>query len=242
MFQTVLYEKRDAIGVVSLNRPRQLNAFNIQMRDDLWEVLSAIRQDDEVRAVVLRGEGERGFCSGADLTEFGTTPSRVVAREARYARDVWTSLRALSVPVVAALHGYVIGSGIELAMHCDLRIASEDAVFSLPEVALGMLPFAGGTQTVARATGRARVLDLLLTGRRIDAAEALSIGLVHRVVGRDRLGDEAMALARQLAEQPRSAIGAAKRAVAEGADLPLHNGLRLEGILVSSLITTIYSS
>ncbi len=242
MFQTVLYDKRDAIAVVSLNRPRQVNAFNVQMRDDMWEVLSAVKADDEVRAVVLRGEGERGFCSGADLTEFGTTPSRVIAREARYARDVWALLRSLPIPVVAALHGHVIGSGIEMAMCCDLRIASEDAVFSLPEVGLGMLPFAGGSQTVARAIGQANALDLLLTGRRIGARDACDIGLVHRVTARQELSDAAMSQAQEMAERPRLALAAAKTAVMQGADLDLRSGLRLEEILVASLITTIYGS
>lgn len=228
MFDSVNFEMQGQIALVSLNRPAQINAFNVQMRDDLWDVMNALHEDDNVRVVILRGEGEKGFCAGADLTEFGTTPSRVIAREARDARDVWTRIRALPVPVIAVLHGYVIGSGVEMALCCDVRIASEDAVFSLPEVPLGMIPFAGGSQTLPRAVGRTRALDLLLTGRRGDASEALSMGLVHRTVSRDSLMDIAYEQAEAFLKLSPSALADAKKAVTQGADLPLQDGLRVE--------------
>src|SRR5205085_1074147 len=129
-FQTVLFEKRDDIAWVTLNRPEVLNAYNVRMRDELYEVLTAVRDDDEVRALVLRGAG-RAFCAGADLTEFGSAPSATRARAIRFARDVWQLLYELPVPTVASLHGYVFGSGLEMSLFCDLRIASESTVFAM---------------------------------------------------------------------------------------------------------------
>src|SRR5205807_10412247 len=131
----------------------------------------------EVRVVVLRGAG-RAFCAGADLTEFGTAPSPTAARRIRFARDVWSLLGHLAVPSIAALHGYVFGSGLEMALFCDLRIAAEGTEFAMPEVQRGLIPAAGGTQTLPRAVGVGPALDLLLTGRRFDAAEASRLGII----------------------------------------------------------------
>jgi enoyl-CoA hydratase/carnithine racemase len=171
-FKTLIYEKKDAIGSVTINRPKALNAYNIQMRDDLYEVLCAIKDDSEVNAVILKGSGDKAFCAGADLSEFLTAPSPVIARQVRFQRDVWGLFLSIPQPVIAALHGYVLGSGIEIALCCDIRIASEDAVFGLPEVGLGIIPAAGGTQTLPRAIGRARALEMLLTNRWINSEEA----------------------------------------------------------------------
>ena len=181
-FETIILSKSGDVAEIALNRPRVLNAYNMQMRDDMSQALEAVQDDPDVRCVLLRGEGDRAFCTGADLTEFGTAPSRVIARQVRWERDVWGQFLSLDKPIVAALHGYVIGSGIEMAMLCDIRIASEDAVFGLPEAALGMLPAAGGTQTIPRTVGRSRALEALLGNERMDAAKSLEIGLVHRVV------------------------------------------------------------
>ncbi|MCH7481616.1 MAG: enoyl-CoA hydratase/isomerase family protein, partial [Chloroflexi bacterium] len=126
---TVLFEKRGDIAVVTLNRPDALNAFSVRMRDELWEVLGAVRDDPDVRGMLLQGAGERAFCAGADLTEFGTAPSQAVARTVRWERDVWGLLLGLPKPTVAALHGYCLGSGLEMAVLCDLRVAADDAVF-----------------------------------------------------------------------------------------------------------------
>ena len=227
-FETLLFHKEEGVAHITLDRPHVLNAYNTQMRDDLWLALEAVRDDPEVGAAVLAGAGERGFCAGADLTEFGGAPSQAVARKVRYERDVWGLLLSLRVPVVAALHGYVLGAGLEMALLCDLRIASDDAEFGLPEAALGMAPAAGGSQTLPRIAGVPAALDLLLSARRIDAGEALRLGLVHRVVPRERLRAEATALAERLAASPRSAMAALKEAVHRGADLPIVEALALE--------------
>ena len=144
-FPTLLYEKCGAVARISLNRPRVLNAYNIQMRDDLSQALAAVADDPDVRTLLITGEG-RGFCAGADLTEFGTAPSQIVARRVRWQRDVWGQVLNLHKPVVAAIHGYCIGSGLEIALLCDLRIAADDAVFSMPEVHLGMIPAAAAAK------------------------------------------------------------------------------------------------
>lgn len=233
-FETVLYEKRDSAAWVTLNRPDVLNAYNLRMRDELYEVFSAVRDDREVRALVLRGAGQ-AFCAGADLTEFGTAPSPTAARRIRFARDVWFVLIGLEVPSVAALHGYVFGSGLEMALSCDLRVAAKGTQFSMPEVRLGMIPAAGGTQTLPRTAGQGPALELLLTGRRFDADQALRSRIVSRVVPQERLAAETESMATELAALDQRAVRAARRAVREGADLPFEQGLRLEWRLASAL-------
>src|SRR5439155_17388285 len=180
-FATIMYEVVDGVAWVTLNRPQVLNAYNMQMRDDLAEVLAAVRDDSEVRVVVLRGAG-RAFCAGADLTEFGTAPSPTAARALRFARDPWALLQTLPVPSIAALHGFTFGSGLEMALFCDLRVAADDVELAMPEVGWGLMPAAGGTQTLPRSCGLSRTLELTLTGRRIRADEAMRLGLVSQVV------------------------------------------------------------
>ena len=232
---TVLFEKRGDIAVVTLNRPDALNAFSVRMRDELWEVLGAVRDDPDVRGMLLQGAGERAFCAGADLTEFGTAPSQAVARTVRWERDVWGLLLGLPKPTVAALHGYCLGSGLEMAALCDLRVAADDAVFGMPEAGLGLVPAAGGTQLLPRLLGPGRALDLLLSGRRFGADEALEYGLVTQVVARSELRGAATALLQRVLRAPGRALAAAKRALAEGADVPLASALDLERRLAAGL-------
>ncbi|RLC96050.1 MAG: hypothetical protein DRI40_04280 [Chloroflexi bacterium] len=236
-FQTIIYEKRDGIGQVTLNRPQVLNIYNLQMRDDLYQVLAAISDDPEVRVVVFKGAGERAFCAGADLSEFLTAPSPVIARQVRWERDVWGLFLNLPQPAIAALHGFVLGSGIEMALCCDLRIAAEDVRLGLPEASLGIIPAAGGTQTLPRTIGRARALDMLLTGHWLNAEEALAAGLVNRVVPRKDLLDVVMNVALEIAALSPSAVRCAKEAILRGGDLGLEEGLDMEGRLVSSLLS-----
>ena len=225
---TVLYTKERHVANLVLNRPGVINAYNIQMRDELFESLAAAKDDSDVRVLVLSGSGERGFCAGADLTEFGTAPSLAVARRVRWERDVWGLFLSIRKPMIAAVHGFVIGSGVEMACLCDVRIASDDAVFSMPEVALGMVPAAGGTQTLPRVVGVGAALELMLINRRVTASEAKDMGLVHRVVAGGDLMDTANSLARKLASRNPVVLSAAKSAVVDGLDLHLEDGLRLE--------------
>ncbi len=231
-FSTLLYEKDCPVAHISLNRPQALNAYNIQMRDDFSEALAAVRDDLDVRALLITGQG-RVFCAGADLTEFGTAPSQAVAREVRWQRDVWGQLLSLAKPVVVAVHGYCIGSGVEIALLGDLRIGAAGTIFAMPEVHLGMIPAAGGTQTLPRNLGRSDALELLLTGRRFDAQEALTMGLLTRVVPDGKLLEEAWRIAGHLAEVDADLLATAKACLLRGGDLPLAEALRLESRLAA---------
>jgi len=234
-FKTLIYEKSDSIAYVTLHRPQVLNIYNIQMRDDLYQVLQAIRDDPEVRVAIFKGAGEKAFCAGADLSEFLTAPSPVIARQVRFGRDVWGLFLSIPQPLIAAVHGYVLGSGIEIALCCDIRIASEDARFGLPEVGLGIIPAAGGTQTLPRIIGRGRALEMLLTNRWLTSAEAFQFGLVNRVVPKDKLLDTAGELAKKIASYDPKAVRNAKQAVVRGLDLSLAEGLYLEKMLASEV-------
>jgi enoyl-CoA hydratase len=230
-FETLIYEKKDGIATVSLNRPEALNVYNIQMRDDLYEVLGAIRDDDEVRVGILKGAGDKAFCAGADLSEFLSAPPPVAARKIRFDRDVWRLFLSIPQPLIAALHGYVLGSGLEIALCCDMRIAAADTQFGLPEMGLGIIPAAGGTQTLPRAIGRSRALEMLLTNRWISGQQAFQFHLVNRLVPGEELLATTEKMARRIASFNPAAVRCAKQAVRRGMDMSLRDGLHLEKIL-----------
>jgi enoyl-CoA hydratase/carnithine racemase len=227
-FETIIYEVNDNIARITLNRPRALNAYSIKMRDELFEVLGAISDDPEIRVVLLKGAGEKAFCAGADLSEFLTAPPPVFARRARFDRDIWGRFLSIERPFIAALHGYVLGSGIEMSLCCDIRLCSADARFGLPEVTLGIIPAAGGSQTLPRMIGASSALDILLTGRWLDADEALRLKLVNRVVPREELHNRAEELAHYLARLDPAVLSRAKQAVTRGLEVSLDKGLQLE--------------
>jgi enoyl-CoA hydratase/carnithine racemase len=226
--QTILWEKSDGIAWITLNRPGNLNVYSVRMRDELYETLTVLRDDDEIRVAVFTGAGNKAFCAGADLSEFLTASSPMSARQSRWQRDIWGLLLKIPQPLIAALHGYVLGSGLEIALCCDLRFAADNCRFGLPETGLGIIPAAGGTQTVPRAIGRANALEMLLGNRWVDSTEAHRIGLVNRVVPAERLLTEVTALASRLATLPQETIRLAKRTVVEGLDMPLAAGLKHE--------------
>ena len=234
-FRTIIFEKVGSVAHLALNRPDLLNAYSVAMRDDFAEALHAVTEDEEIGALLITGRG-RAFCAGADLSEFGTAPSQVIARNARWQRDVWGQLISLDKPVVVAAHGYCIGSGVEILLLGDLRIAASDTVFAMPEVRLGMIPAAGGSQTLPANVGPSVALDLLYTGRRFAAAEAMARGIVSRVVEPDELEPAAWETARQLADLPPHCAAAMRTALRDGAELPLTDGLRLEQRLAATLL------
>jgi enoyl-CoA hydratase/carnithine racemase len=234
-FEVIIYEKENGTGYITLNRPQALNAYNIRMRDELYEVLGAVRDDPEVEVVILKGIGEKAFCAGADLTEFLTAPPPVFARRARFERDIWGRFLTIDKPFIAALHGYVLGSGIEMALCCDIRLATEDARFGLPEPGLGIIPAAGGSQTLPRTVGRAAALDMLMSGRWLTADEALKVKLVNRVVPRENLLPEAEKLVDRIKSYDNRAVRLVKQAVTRGLDLTLDEGLKLEKTLYRQL-------
>ena len=223
------------VAWITLDRPGRLNAIDLDMRDQLWDALTLLRDDASIRVAVFVGGGERAFSAGADVTEFGTAPSLMAARASRQERDLWGLMAALRIPLIAAIHGYAYGAGLELSMYCDLRVASADATFALPEVTLGYIPSAGGTQTVPRAIARSDALRMVTTGEPIAAAEAYAIGLVHAVVARGDLHATARRWAERLAAAPPAALRATKRAAVEGLDLPLAAGLALERRLAAAV-------
>ena len=234
-FETIIFEKRGSVAYATLDRPQVHNAVNLQMRDDLYQAVSAIRDDPDVRVAVFSGAGDRAFSSGADISEFGTAPSYIAARQARWERDLWGLFLSVTKPLIAAIQGYALGAGCEMSMCCDIRIASEDARLGLPEVTLGMIPAAGGTQLLPRTVLRGQALDIIYTGGTIDAQEAYRIGLVHKVVPRERLLAEAEAAAQKLAALDPLAVRCAKEAIVRGLNLSLVDGLALEKQL--SLLT-----
>jgi enoyl-CoA hydratase/carnithine racemase len=236
----VLYEKAgDGLAWITLNRPDVLNAINMRMRDDLWELMHAVRDDPDIRVVIFKGAGDRAFSAGADISEFGTAPSIHEARRARRERDLWGLMLSLDVVLIAAIQGYALGAGIELPMCCDIRIASEDAVMGLPEVSLGYIPSAGGTQTLPRHVPRGVALQMVLSGEPIDAQTALRHGLVQRVVPREQLYAEAEALARTIASRPHLATTLARRAVVDGGELSLEGGIALESKLAELALLSV---
>ncbi len=234
MSGTIIYEKTDGVARLTLNRPAVLNALNLEMRDELWDALRAFRDDPDARVLILRGAG-KAFSAGADISDFGTAPSYVESRRARRERDVWDLLLHLPKPTIAAAHGYALGAGCEMALLCDLRIAADDASFGLPEVSLGYIPSAGGTQTLPRTIPPGVAMQMILSGDSISAKEAYLVRLVHRVVPRDDLDAAAAGWARTLAERDPRALAFAKEAVVRGLDLSLADGLALEAALGEQL-------
>ena len=192
------------LATITLARPERLNAINMEMRDLLWTYLEACSDMPDVRVILFRGEG-RCFSAGADITEFGTAPSIIESRRARHERDVWGALLSHRCHTIAALHGYCYGAGLELPLCCDVRIASEDATFALPEVTLGYIPSAGGTQTLPRTIPPGAAAHMILSGEPITARAALRWGLVDEVVATGALTDAVDAAALRLLEAPQTA-------------------------------------
>jgi enoyl-CoA hydratase/carnithine racemase len=237
--EPVLMALHDGVAVVTLNRPAVGNAFNDAVRRQLPELLEQLDRDAACAAIVLTGAGERGFCVGADLKEQRVIGSSVQERR-RMLDNAWIDRVAqVSKPVIAAIHGYCLGGGLELALACDIRLAAPGSVFGLPETGLGLIPGGGGTQRLPRLVGLGRALDLMLTGDRIDADQALAMGLVSRLShDRASLLADALALATRIAARPPTASAYAKEAAKSGLEMELQAGLTLEKTLFSLLMST----
>ena len=237
-YATILYEAADGIATITLNRPEVHNAMNEPMRQELTRCFGDLATSDAARVVVVAGAGERAFSAGADIREFVEPQVPVRFRESRKRVDFRQAMDRCPQPIIAAIRGYALGGGLELALACDIRIASEDAQLGLTEVNLAIIPGGGGTQRLPRLVGRGRALEMILTGARIDAREALRIGLVERVVPPADVLAAARELARTLAEKAPVALRYAKEAVVKGLELSLADGHRLEGDLSTLLRTT----
>jgi enoyl-CoA hydratase len=229
MDDILLVEREGAVATITLNRPTVLNALNAALLERLEETLVAMSGDAALRAVIVTGSGERAFAAGADIAELAVLEGAASGEaKARAGQHVTQLLEALPVPVIAAINGFALGGGCELAMACDIRIACDTAKFGQPEVNLGVPPGYGGTQRTTRLLGRGAALYLCLTGETIDAAEALRIGLVQRVVPIGELLPEAKRIADLIASKAPLAVGATKRAIYDGAALSLTDALALE--------------
>ncbi|MCL6554297.1 MAG: enoyl-CoA hydratase/isomerase family protein [Firmicutes bacterium] len=231
----VLVERDGPVVVVTLHRPQVLNALSRETMDELVDALEAADRDDDVRCLVLTGS-DRAFAAGADVTEFvDATPVTMLTG---YRFQQWERIRHLSKPIIAAVRGYALGGGCELAMLCDMIVAGEGARFGQPEINIGLIPGAGGTQRLTRAVGKARAMEIVLTGRHVSAAEAYAMGLVTRVVPDEVVLDEARRLAHLIASKPPVAVRLAKEAVLKAFDTTLEVGLEHERRLFYLLFAT----
>ena len=223
--ELVRVERDGRVGVVLMNRPKQLNALSAELLGGVVDALTELDDDPEIRALVLGG-GERAFAAGADIAELAAATPITLYQARRL--DRFDAVRDLRTPLVAAVSGYCLGGGCELAMLCDLIVASETAQFGQPEINLGVLPGAGGTQRLTRAVGKALAMDMILTGRTISAREALAFGLVARVVAKEAWLDEAKRAAREIASKGPIAARLAKEAVDKAFEAPLAVGVEYE--------------
>jgi enoyl-CoA hydratase/carnithine racemase len=237
-YEAIGYDAGEAVGTITLNRPAVHNAMNETMRRELTRCFDALATDDAVRAIVVTGAGERAFSAGADIREFVAPLVPVQFREQRRRVDFRQAMERCPQPIIAAMNGLAFGGGLELALACDIRVAAADVQMGLTEVNLAIIPGGGGTQRLPRLVGRGKALEMILTGARIPADEALRIGLVERVVPTGEALKAANELARAIAAKAPVAVRYAKEAVVKGLELPLADGLRLEGDLSTLLRTT----
>lgn len=236
---TVLIERDGSIGRVILNRPSRINAIDDSMRQGLPEALRTLDADPDVRAIVIRGNGERGFCAGADIRE-ERSPETPVEAHRRMRDEAWIeSFERLTTPTIAAIHGVCMGGGFELALACDIRMAAANAVFALPESGLGLIPGAGGTQRLPRLIGIGPALDLMLSNDRIDASEAKRLNVVTRLHDTvEELYAAADELAQKIASKPPTASSFIRKATYMSVELGLREGMAMERDLFTILLTT----
>lgn len=235
-YESILVETRGRAGLVMLNRPKALNALNDTLMDELGAALLAFDADDAIGAMVVTGS-DKAFAAGADIGAMSTWSYMDVFKSDYISRN-WETIRRVRKPVIAAVSGYALGGGCELVMMCDIVIAAETARFGQPEIKLGIIPGAGGTQRMPRAVGKAKAMDLILSARMMDAREAESAGLVSRVVAADKVVDEAIATANAIASFSVPAVMMAKEAVNRAYEAPLAEGLLFERRLFHSLFAT----
>jgi len=235
-YKTIIYERKEQVVWLSLNRPKVGNTINLELANELVDACRAINQDDNVRAVIITGAGE-AFCSGCDLTELRSTPAHNL-KNANAASLSSSAVAGLNCPVIAAVNGDALGAGLELALSCDIRICSENAHFGFPETSHGLIPGGGGTQRLPRIVGKGKATEMVITAEPIDAAESYRVGLVTKIVPRQRLAAEAEEIAGKLILRAPIAVRYAKEAVSKGMDMTLAQGLRLEADLSFLLQTT----
>lgn len=237
-YRTLLYERRDAIGYVTINRPEKLNALNRQVMEELLDCFQALQKDEEVRVAILTGSGEKAFAAGADINELAVQTPIQGKETAQFGQQLFNLIENLGKPVIAAINGFALGGGCEMAMACTLRIAAETARLGQPEVKIGLIPGYAGSQRLPRLVGKGRALELILTGEPVTASEAYRIGLVNRVVPPSELLAAAEKLARKIMANAPLAVKLAIEAVNHGMEMSFAEGQLLEATLFGLCCTT----
>jgi len=236
--QVLLVEEKDGVAVLTLNRPEVMNSFNFALLNALKEHIDTLRFKADIRVIIITGSGQKAFCAGADLKERATLDEQQVKDFIFTIRDLFTTIEYLNKPVIAAVNGVALGGGTELALACDIRIAASNASMGLTETRLAIIPGAGGTQRLPRIVGRGKAKELIFTGRRIDAQEALQIGLVNQICEKDALMAECLKMAAMICETGPIAIEQAKYAINYGLETDLHTGLSIESNAYWTVIPT----
>ena len=234
----ILLEKKDHVAIATVNRPKALNALNSEVLNDLNTLLDEIAADPEIRVLVLTGSGEKAFVAGADIGEMSTLTKAEGEAFGKKGNDVFRKLETLPIPAIAAVNGYALGGGCELAMACDIRLCSDTAVFGQPETGLGITPGFGGTQRLARLVGPGMAKQLIYSARNITADEALRIGLCNAVYPAEELMPAAEKLAETIAKNAPIAVRACKKAINEGLEMPMDEAVALEEKLFGSCFET----
>ena len=227
-FQNILLEEKGSVAIVTINRPDKLNALNAVLISELETVFSYLGEKEDIRAVILTGSGEKAFVAGADISEINSLDMISGKEFAEKGQAVFSLIENLNKPVIACINGYCLGGGLEIALACDFRVASEDSRLGLPEITLGIMPGAGGTQRLPRLVGMGIAKEMILGGGQINAQRAYEIGLVNRVIPPENLLEEARKFARKLTKLPPFAMKVAKDAINYGYDLSLDNAIKLE--------------
>ncbi|PID40873.1 MAG: enoyl-CoA hydratase [Proteobacteria bacterium] len=227
-YENIVFDVTDGIATIAFNRPKALNALNGQLLDELSAALDQIDANEEIRVLVLTGTGEKSFVAGADINELATFDTLQSKRFARKGQQIIGHLQKLAIPAIAAVNGFALGGGSEMALACDFIYASENAMFGLPEITLGLIPGFGGTQRLPRLVGSNRAKEMIFTGKMLPAAEAASIGMVNRVFPAESLMEEVMKTAKAIAARGKVSLRAAKQAVNNGLNVDLASGMHIE--------------
>ena len=234
----ILLEKKGLIAVATINRPKALNALNSEVLTDLDELVSTVKADADIRALVITGSGEKAFVAGADIGEMSTLTKEGGEAFGKHGNNVFRAIETLPIPTIAAVNGFALGGGCELSMACDIRICADTAVFGQPETGLGITPGFGGTQRMARIIGTGPAMELIYTADTIDAQRALEIGMVNHVVPADQLMDEAMKLAQKICTNAQKAIRASKLAIRRGIDCDISTAVSYEALAFATCFGT----